>query len=91
MKLEWDRTKAATNQRKHGVRFADAATVLHDEYALTVSDDERDEERLVTLGMDALGRLLVVVYTFRGDAIRLISARPATRPEQRQYSAARKP
>lgn len=56
---EWDTRKAAANLKKHGVDFADAATVLHDEQAITVLDDEADEERYVTIGMDALGRVLV--------------------------------
>ena len=68
-------------------RFADAATVLHDEHALTVRDDHAGEERFVSLGMDALGRLLVVVFTWRGDAARLISARKATRRERAEYEA----
>ena len=64
---EWDPRKAAANLKKHGVDFADAATVLHDEQAITVRDDEGDEERYVTIGMDALGNVLVVVYTWRGE------------------------
>ena len=59
--------------------------VLYDELAVTVADEERDEERFVIIGMDALGRLLVVVYTWRGDRVRLISARRATSRERRQY------
>ena len=59
---EWDPRKATANLKKHGVDFADAATVLHDERAITVRDDEGDEERFVTIGMDALGNVLVVVY-----------------------------
>ena len=57
---EWDPRKAAANLKNHGVDFADAATVLHDEQAITVRDDEGDEERYVTIGMDALGNVLVV-------------------------------
>ena len=89
MDLEWDARKAAANLRKHGVDFADAATVLDDEHAVTVTDDHIQEERSVTIGMDALGRLLVVVYTWRGDRIRLISARYTTSRERRQYEAER--
>lgn len=87
--VEWDRDKAATNRSKHGVDFADAATVLSDEFALTRSDDASDERRFVTLGLDALGRLLVVVFTWRGDEIRLISARRATASERKQYGRGR--
>ena len=69
---------------KHGVDFADAATVLTDDLALTRLDDSPDQERFVTLGMDALGRVLVVVYTWHGDELRLISPRKATPSERRQ-------
>jgi len=81
----WDPRKAAANLKKHGVDFADAATVLHDEQAITVRDDEGDEERYVTIGMDALGNVLVVVYTWRGERPRLISARRAKPQEREQY------
>ena len=83
--VQWDSNKAASNFEKHGIDFADAATVLEDEFALTQEDDDHDEERFVTLGSDALGRILVVVYTWRDDEPRLISARPANRYERRQY------
>ena len=86
---EWDPEKAAANLRKHGVDFADAETALRDEMALTVPDDDPDEARFVTLGVDALGRLLVVVYEWRGDDVRLISARKANRSERRQYEGKR--
>ena len=76
--------------KNHGVDFADAASVLLDDIALTIRDDSVDEEdRFVTLGMDALGRLLVVVYTWREDTLRLISARPATTGERRRYESKR--
>lgn len=87
VEFEWDPRKAVANLRKHGVDFADAATVLHDELAVTLLDDHPEEERHVTVGMDALGRVLVVCYTWRGEAVRLISARPATPSERRQYEA----
>jgi uncharacterized DUF497 family protein len=82
---QWDTAKAASNLQKHGVAFADAVTVLEDNAALTMQDEASEEERFVTLGMDALGRLLVVVYTWRGDDIRIISARKATRAERVAY------
>ena len=82
---EWASRKAAANLKKHGVDFADAATVLHDEQAVTVRDDDPDEERYVTIGMDALGNVLVVVYAWRGDRPRLISARKADPQEREQY------
>jgi hypothetical protein len=64
---EWDSRKAAANLKKHGVDFAEAATVFHDEQAITIREDHGDEERYVTLGMDAMGNVLVVVYTWRND------------------------
>jgi len=87
--VQWDRQKADANRAKHGVDFADAATVLTDNLALTRPDDNPEEERFVTLGMDALGRVLVVAYTWHGDEIRLISARRATPSERRQYERRR--
>lgn len=87
--VEWDRKKADANRVKHGVDFADAATVLTDDLALTRPDDSPDQERFVTLGMDALGRVLVVVYAWQGDEVRLISARKATPSERRQYERRR--
>jgi uncharacterized DUF497 family protein len=86
---EWDARKSAANLRKHGVGFADAATVLHDDYAITIPEEGADEERFVTTGMDALGRVLVVVYTWRESRVRIISARAATPRERRQYERTR--
>lgn len=83
--VEWDPAKAAANLRRHGVDFADAVTVLHDEQAMTIRDDAEGEERYVTIGMDALANVLVVVYTWRGHRPRLISARHASPHEREQY------
>jgi len=85
MEYEWDKVKAKTNLRKHGIDFADVAGVLEDEEALTIDDDDPDEDRFITIGMGALGRILVVVYTWRDEHIRVISARKATPREQKQY------
>jgi uncharacterized protein len=85
--FEWDAGKAGTNLRKHKVDFADAATAVEDPYALTLQDESADEERWVTLGMAATGELLVVVWTWRGAVVRLISARRAIARERRQYEA----
>ncbi|QQS45176.1 MAG: BrnT family toxin [Acidobacteriota bacterium] len=85
MEYEWDHKKAATNLRKHGVDFADAVTVLDDDNALTIIDPNPEEERFVTMGMDAQSRILVVVYTWRQENIRIISARKATQSERIQY------
>jgi uncharacterized protein len=87
---EWDRDKAEANLRKHGVDFADAALALEDDHAITVPDEaSTSEERFITLGMDPLGRVLVVVYTWRANTVRVISARQATRREARQYGELR--
>jgi uncharacterized protein len=76
VECEWNVDKARANIRKHGVDFADAATVLHDDQAITIADEDADdEERFVSIGADALGRVLVVVYVWREDRPRLISAR----------------
>jgi uncharacterized DUF497 family protein len=83
---EWDPKKAASNLRKHGIDFADTVIALEDELALTVEDDYQNEQRFITIGADALGRLLVVVYAFREENIRIISAREATPRERRQYT-----
>ena len=91
MAIIWDPEKAEKNLRKHGIRLAQAVVVLDDPYAVTVIDHESDpgEELLVTLGADAHGRVLVVVYTHRGEDIRLISARHATPLERRDYEPQR--
>ncbi len=86
---EWDETKAQTNRRTHGIDFADAATVFEDDFALTAMDDASNEDRFVTLSMDAGRRRLVVVYTWRGDLIRIIPARIAARSERRYYEQGR--
>jgi uncharacterized DUF497 family protein len=84
--FEWDPAKARANFEKHGIQFADAATTLEDDLALTMRDPfSGDEDRWITLGKNAAGRLLVVVYTWRGDRARLISARLATPREKSQY------
>ncbi|MGO9255988.1 MAG: BrnT family toxin [Bryobacteraceae bacterium] len=86
MEVEWDPAKARLNARKHGVAFADAVAALKDVEALTMRDAlSDDEERWVTLGLDAFGRVLVVVYTWRGERVRLISVRRATPRERRRY------
>ena len=83
---EWDPAKARANFLKHGVHFADAVTALEDEMALTIPDPYSEgEERWITLGKDALGRLLVVIYTWRRERARLISARVASPREREQY------
>ncbi|MBI2688157.1 MAG: BrnT family toxin [Acidobacteria bacterium] len=83
--FEWDPRKAASNTRKHGIRFSDAVSVLEDDRAITLHDDGHEEERWVTVGIDALARILTVAYTWRGSTVRIILARPSTRKECKQY------
>ena len=86
--IEFDPAKAKANLQKHKVSFSHAEQALRDPLALTIEDpDAQGEQRFVTLGMDALGRLLVVVHTPRGDRTRLISARKASKGESEQYGA----
>lgn len=86
--IEFDPVKAKANLHKHRVSFAHAEQVLRDPMALTIEDpDSFGERRFVTLGMDALGRLLVVVHTHRGNRTRLISARRASKGESERYGA----
>lgn len=85
MVYQWNQSKATANLREHGINFADAVSVFSDDLAITIPDERFDEERFVTIGLDGFGRVLVVVYTLRGEEIRIISARKATRQERRQY------
>jgi uncharacterized DUF497 family protein len=85
MNYQWDPDKARANARKHKIEFADAVVVFADEMAVTMEDERPEEDRFVAIGMDMLGRILVVVFTWRGDDIRIISARKATPNERRQY------
>jgi len=85
--FEWDPQKAAANERKHRVTFDEAVTAFGDPFG-TVVDDPRHsvgEARLVLLGYSQANRLLAVMFTERGDRIRLISARTATRRERKDY------
>jgi uncharacterized DUF497 family protein len=86
--IEFDPDKAKANLRKHRVSFADAEQVLYDPNALTSDDpDAENERRFITLGMDSLGRILVVVHSPRGKKTRLISARKASPGEVEIYYA----
>ena len=90
--FEWDARKAATNLEKHGVSFDEAVTVFADPFGRLEDHDRHSasEARLVLLGRSSADRLLAVMFTDRGPArLRLISARPATRSERRQYEEAR--
>ena len=85
--FDWDPMKARLNLRKHGVSFAEAGSAFLDPLAVVLSDPDhsKEEESFVLLGMSDRRRLLVVVYTERGERIRLISAREANRQERRDY------
>jgi len=85
--LEWDPEKARSNLEKHGVDFHEAGTVFDDPLSTTVPDPAHsvDEQRYVTIGLSLSGRILVVAHTDRGEAVRLITARPATPSERRFY------
>ena len=85
--FEWDEEKAVANLKKHQVSFEEAITVFNDPLSITIlsPDHSIDEERYIDIGISSKGQLLVVVYTERGQNIRLISSRKATRREQRDY------
>ena len=87
--FEWDPQKDLTNQKKHGISFAEASTVFEDVNALVINDPEysEDEERFVILGFSLQANLLVVCHCYRASesVIRIISARKATKNETRQY------
>jgi len=85
--FEWDEEKARQNLNKHGVSFEEASTIFGDPFSVTIGDPQHSthESRYITLGHSAMHRLLVVVHADRGDRIRIISARIATRHERKNY------
>jgi uncharacterized DUF497 family protein len=87
VKFEWDPGKAARNLRLHGVSFEEGSTVFGDPLAATIPDPEHsiEEARFATIGRSSGGSLVVVVHTDRGDRVRIISARLATRAEKKKY------
>lgn len=87
LSFEWDRRNAQTNITKHRVSFDEASTAFADPASITIfdSDHSEDEDRYVLLGHSSKRRLLVVAFTERGERIRIISARVATRAERIQY------
>jgi uncharacterized DUF497 family protein len=91
VQFEWDPPKAARNFQVHGVSFEDAASAFGDPLAGTIPDPEHstEEPRFITIGVTPAQRLIVVVHTDRGDRIRIISARPATRAETKKYEEGR--
>lgn len=87
MDFEWDDAKAELNERKHGVSFSEAMTVFADLLSVTGYDPDHsdDEDRYITMGLSATGRLLIVAHTDRDQKVRIISARQASRAERRDY------
>ena len=87
MDFEWDDAKAESNAEKHGVSFAEAMTVFADTLSVTGYDPRHsdEEDRFLTMGMSVDGRLLLVSHTDRADAVRIISAREASRHERKDY------
>jgi uncharacterized DUF497 family protein len=86
MEITWNPTKATHNYQKHKVRFSDVEPALYDPMALTTEEQDIDgERRLVTLGADSIGRIVLVVYAYRPEGIRLISARKATASKRKYY------
>ena len=87
MRFQFDPAKATANRRKHGVSFADAEGVFTDPLALHRADpDAEAEERFIAVGLGGGGELLTATYTMRGESIRLISVRRATRREAKDYA-----
>jgi len=86
VEFEWDPDKARENKRIHRIDFADVVGVFDNPYLSWEDPDTEGEQRFVKLGMDGLGRLLVVVHTYREDKIRLISVRKATKKEGKEYA-----
>ena len=87
MRFEWNARKSTANLPKHGVSFDEAASVFFDPLSATGDDPDhsQDDRRFVTFGMSSSGRLLVVAHAQHDDAIRIITARHATRAERKLY------
>jgi uncharacterized protein len=87
MEFEWDKEKAAGNLKKHKVGFDEASTIFGDTLSKTFADPDHsiDEDRYITIGVSDRGRVLILSHTNRGDRIRIISARVATRRERKTY------
>ncbi|HEU4880672.1 MAG TPA: BrnT family toxin [Longimicrobium sp.] len=87
LEFEWDPDKAAANEHKHGVTFPEAGTAFGDPLSVSIPDTRHstDEDRYILFGRSDRGRLLAVMHTDRGTAIRIISARLVTARERREY------
>lgn len=87
MEIEFDPVKSASNLKKHYVSFQEAASCLLDPMALVMEDpDATNEQRFILVGMSSDMRLITLCYTLRGETIRLISARKATKKEGKNYA-----
>ena len=86
--FEWDEIKAEDGRKKHKISFDEAATIFHDPFSITKPDPDHsvEEERYIDIGCSSEGRLLMVVYTERGNDIRIISCRRATTAEKKVYN-----
>ncbi|MBZ4220516.1 MAG: BrnT family toxin [Chlorobium sp.] len=89
LSFEWDHQKALSNEQKHGISFDEASTVFGDSLSLTLHDPlhSENEDRFVIIGTSYKNRMLIVVHTERGNKIRIISARKATKNERSQYES----
>ena len=87
LEFEWDQDKAASNKKKHGISFEEAARVFGDPLAAIFDDPvhSQEEHREIVIGHSTRNRLLVICFTERAEAIRIISARRATKQERRDY------
>ena len=87
LSFEWDKGKAETNKKKHNISFEEASTVFKDTFSITIHDPAHSikEDRFITIGYSIGHKLIVVVHTDRRNRIRIISARPATKRERKQY------
>jgi len=85
--FEWDEKKADDNLRKHGVSFDEAKTVFNDPFSVTIDDPDHssNEQRYIDIGLSSKGRLIVVSYNEKGETIRIINGREATKKERREY------
>ncbi len=87
LQFEWDEDKAKSNVQKHGIRFEEASSVFNDPLAAIFADEAHsdDEQREILVGYSAAGRLLIVAFTERSQAIRIISARQTTKRERSDH------
>jgi hypothetical protein len=89
LNFEWHTEKAFNNIKRHNVTFEEASTAFRDPLSLTIDDPlhSDDEQRFVLIGKSYKNRILIVIHTERGDNIRIISARKATKKERTYYES----